>query len=110
MVGASVAGCVSSATFTRPDLTTFVRLDGLGLQVTGQVFEPDRALLACLVLAPDDWCRRCGCQGSLRDTVIGRLSHEPFRWHRTTLLSRLTATSAPSALTCTNPARASRPW
>ncbi|GAA3872833.1 hypothetical protein GCM10022275_22380 [Tessaracoccus defluvii] len=38
---------VPDATFTRPDLTTFTRLDGLGLEVTGQLLEPDRAVLAC---------------------------------------------------------------
>ena len=45
------------ATFTRPDLTTFTRLDGLGLEVTGQLLESDRAVLACRVVEPDDWCR-----------------------------------------------------
>ena len=31
------------ATFARPDLTTFCRLDELGLEVLGQRLEPDRA-------------------------------------------------------------------
>ena len=31
--------------FSTPDLTTFTRLDTLGLQVTGQFLEPDRAVL-----------------------------------------------------------------
>ena len=35
------------ATFACPDLTTFCRLDELGLEVTGQQLEPDRAVLAC---------------------------------------------------------------
>ena len=48
------------ATFTTPDLTTFAGLDELGLEVTGQRLEPDRAVLACRVVKPDDWCRRCG--------------------------------------------------
>ncbi len=39
---------MADATFATPDLTTFARLDGLGLQVTGQFLEPDRAVLACL--------------------------------------------------------------
>ncbi len=42
------------ATFTRPDLTTFTRLDDLGLQVVGQRLEPDRAVLACRVTEPDE--------------------------------------------------------
>ena len=52
------------ATFACPDLTTFCRLDELGLEVTGQRLEPDRAVLACRVLEPDSWCRRCGCEGA----------------------------------------------
>lgn len=43
-----------------------------------QRLEPDRAVLACCVVDPDDWCRRCGCQGSPRDTVVRRLAHEPL--------------------------------
>src|SRR3954464_14196332 len=63
---------VSDATFVRPDLTTFCRLDELGLVVVGQHLEPDRAVLACRVAVdPDDpeegeadrWCRRCGGGG-----------------------------------------------
>ena len=74
------------ATFTRPDLTTFTRLDDLGLQVVGQRLEPDRAVLACRVTEPDGWCRRCGCEGAPRDTVTRRLAHEPLGWRPTTLL------------------------
>lgn len=74
------------ATFTRPDLTTFTRLDDLGLEVTGQLLEPNRAVLACRVVDPDDWCKRCGCQGTPRDTVTRELAHEPFGWRPTTLL------------------------
>ncbi|WP_454085403.1 ISL3 family transposase [Georgenia sp. Marseille-Q6866] len=74
------------ATFTRPDLTTFARLDDLGLEVIGQLLEPDRAVLACRVTAADEWCRRCGCEGVPRDTVTRRLAHEPLGWRPTTLL------------------------
>jgi len=72
--------------FACADLTTFCRLDELGLEVTGQRLDPDRAVLACRVVAPDQWCRRCGCEGSPRDTVTRRLAHEPFGWRPTTLL------------------------
>ncbi len=74
------------ATFTIPDLTTFTRLGDLGLEVVGQRVELDRAVLACRVVEPDDWCRRCGCQGVPRDTVVRRLAHEPFGWRPTMLL------------------------
>src|SRR3954466_7992175 len=74
------------AEFACPDLTTFCRLDELGLVVTGQRLEPDRALLACRVLEPDQWCRRCGCQGVPRDSVVRELAHEPFGWRPTTLV------------------------
>ena len=60
---------MSDATFACPDLTTFCRLDELGLGVTGQRLEPGRAVLACRVTEPDEWCHRCGCLGSQRDTV-----------------------------------------
>lgn len=73
------------ATFARPDLTTFCRLDELGLVVVGQRLEKNRAVLACRVLEPDQWCRRCGCEGAPRDTVIRRLAHEPLGWRPTTL-------------------------
>ncbi len=43
-------------------------------------------MLACRVVDPDDWCRRCGCQGVPRDTVTRELAHEPFGWRPTTLL------------------------
>ncbi|HRA05578.1 MAG TPA: ISL3 family transposase [Propionicimonas sp.] len=73
------------ATFACPDLTTFCRVDDLGLVVTGQLLEPGRTVLACRVVEPDDWCRRCGCQGTVRDTVIRRLAHEPLGWRPTVL-------------------------
>jgi hypothetical protein len=72
--------------FARPDLSTFCRLDELGLIVTGQRLEPGRAVLACRVLEPDQWCRRCGCEGVPRDTVTRQLAHEPLGWRPTTLL------------------------
>lgn len=73
-------------TFTAPDLTTFCRLDGLGLEVIGQRVEPGRAVLACRVVVDDRWCRRCGCEGVVHDVVTRRLAHEPFGWRPTTLL------------------------
>jgi transposase len=77
------------ATFARPDLTTFCRLDELGLEVVGQRLETDRAVLSCRVSEPDRWCRRCGCEGVPRDSVTRRLAHEPFGWRPTTLLVAL---------------------
>jgi transposase-like protein len=77
---------VLDATFAGPDLTAFCRLDELGMEVLGQRLEPDRAVLACRLLEPDSWCRRCGCEGTARDTVTRRLAHEPLGWRPTTLL------------------------
>lgn len=37
------------ATVTCPDLTTFTGLPDLGVEVTGQLLEPDHAVLACRV-------------------------------------------------------------
>ena len=74
------------AGFACADMTTFCRLEELGLEVIGQRLDPDRAVLACRVVEPDQWCRRCGCEGAPRDTVQRRLAHEPFGWRPTTLL------------------------
>lgn len=74
------------ATFACPDLTTFCRLDELGLEVTGQRLETGRAVLACRIPDEDRWCRRCGEEGVVRDSVTRELAHEPFGWRPTTLL------------------------
>ena len=76
---------VPDAIFACPDLTTFCRVDELGLVVVGQRLEPRRAVLACRVVEPDQWCRRCGCEGVVRDTVVRRLAHEPLGWRPTVL-------------------------
>lgn len=73
----SIASCA--------DLTTFCGLDELGLEAVGQRIEPDRAVLACRVVEPDQWCHRCGAEGRPRDTVVRRLAHEPLGWRPTTL-------------------------
>lgn len=79
----------SAEGFVPPDLTSFCRLDGLGLVVTGQRMEPERAVLACRVAGDDRWCRRCGARGEVRDSVTRRLAHEPFGWRPTTLVVTL---------------------
>ena len=76
---------VTDATFACPDVTTFCRVDELGLVVVGQRLEPQRAVLACRVVKQDQWCRRCGCEGVVRDTVVRRLAHEPLGWRPTVL-------------------------
>jgi transposase len=77
---------MADSTFADPDVTTFVRLDGLGLQVVGQFLEPDRAILQCRVVDADQRCRRCGEMGRPRDTTTRRLAHEPVGWRPTLLL------------------------
>lgn len=72
--------------FACPDLTTFCGLDELGLEVTGQRVQADRAVLSCRITDDDSWCRRCGEQGTPRDTVTRQLAHEPLGWRPTTLL------------------------
>ena len=42
-------------------------------------------MLACRVVEPDGWCRRCGCEGAPRDTVVRRSAHGPLGWRPTTL-------------------------
>ena len=82
-------GCSAAESWVeegKSDLTRFARLDELGLEVTGQRVTVDRAVLACRVVEPDTWCRRCGCEGAPRDTVTRGLAHEPLGWRPTTLL------------------------
>ncbi|MGP7961082.1 ISL3 family transposase [Sanguibacter sp. A247] len=76
-------------TFAAPDLTTFARLDELGLEAVGQYLGTDRAVLECRATEPDQWCRQCGCEGVPRGTVARRLAHEPFGHWPTTLLIRV---------------------
>ena len=75
----------TAAGFERPDLTMFCRLDELGLVAVGQRLDPDGAVLRCRVVAADQWCRRCGCEGTPRDSVVRRLAHEPLGWRPTVL-------------------------
>ena len=76
------------ATFACADLTTFCRLDELGLEVIAQRLEPGRAVLACRPVPGelDRWCRRCGGEGKPRDSVTRWLAHEPFGHRPTSLL------------------------
>ena len=84
------AATLPDATFACPDLTTFCRLDELGLLVTGQRLEPDRAVLACRVIDDDQWCRRCGCEGfaprhgdpTPRPRAVGLAAHRPVTIRR----------------------------
>lgn len=80
---------VAHPTFAESCLTTVSRLDELGLNAVGQSLEPDRTVIQCRVVAPSRWCRKCGCEGAPRDTVIHRLAHEPFGHRPTTLLIRV---------------------
>ncbi|MCK3771291.1 ISL3 family transposase [Microbacterium aerolatum] len=77
------------ATFAAPDLTTFCRLDDLGLEAVGQFLDRERAVIECRVIEPDPWCRKCGAEGVVRDTVARQLAHEPFGHRPTTLLVRV---------------------
>jgi hypothetical protein len=91
------------ATFVRPDLGSFCRLDELSLQVVEQRLELGRAVLACRIVETDEfarWCRRCGCEAAPRDSVTRRLAHEPLGWRPTTLLITIRRIAAPAAGMC----------
>lgn len=75
--------------YTPAELTTFCLLDDLGLNVTSQHLTSTRAGLACRSTSPDDWCHRCGCHATARDSLIRELAHFPFGWRPTTLQVRL---------------------
>lgn len=62
---------------TSPDLTTFARVDALGLRVDAQQIWPDKAILFCSLLTVDDRCPRCGAGGRVHDQVLRRFTHLP---------------------------------
>jgi hypothetical protein len=76
---------VSDATFACPDLTTFARLDELGLEWSGQRLEPDRAVIACRVVEADRLVPALRLRGRRAGHVVRELAHEPFGWRPTTL-------------------------
>lgn len=78
-----------NATFDAPDLTTFARVDELGLVVVGQHLPPARAVLECRLADEDPWCRACGARSTSRGTVSRSLAHAPFGHRPTTLLVRI---------------------
>ncbi|SMX95377.1 ISL3 family transposase, partial [Brevibacterium aurantiacum] len=80
---------MAKPTFSTPDLTTFCRLDTLDLACIGQHITGHKAILECRPNTADDWCRRCGGHGIIRDTVVRQLAHEPFGHRPTTLHIRL---------------------
>ena len=62
---------------TSPDLTTFARVDALGLRVDAQQIWPDKAILFCSLVTVDDRCPRCGAGGRVHDQVLRRFTHLP---------------------------------
>lgn len=78
-----------NATVAAPDLTTFCRLDELGLIAVGQQLSPGRAVIRCRVPESDRWCRSCGTEGVVRDAVVRKLAHEPFGHRPSILLVRV---------------------
>src|SRR5699024_2739268 len=72
-----------------PHLPAFRRPHTPDLTCTGQHITGQKAILECRPNTADDWCRRCGGHGIVRDTVVRRLAHEPFGHRPTTLHIRL---------------------
>jgi transposase len=80
---------VSQSIFTTPDLTVFAGLDQLGLVATGQCITKREAVIACDVVAADDYCQTCGSRARPIGTVKRQLSHEPFGARPTVLHVRI---------------------
>ena len=91
------------ATFACPDLTTFCRLDELGLEVTGQRAEPDRACWRAGSSTRIDGVGAAARKAAARDTVTRRLAHEPFGWRPTTLLITVRRYRCASCRSCVAP-------
>ena len=82
---------MSETTFSRPDLTTFLGLEALGLTAVGQFLTAQRAVIECRmpIGLEDPFCKVCGAQGVARGTVARRLAHVPVGWRPTQLVVRL---------------------
>ena len=92
---------MANATFDCPDLSAFTGLDDLGLEVIGQRVGDDRTVLACKVVGEDRWCRQCGGEGVVRDTVVRHLAHVPYAGGTPPCCTlACAATAAGSVLTC----------
>ena len=76
---------MSETTFTRPDLTTFLGLEALGLTAVGRLLTAERAVIECRmpIGLEDPFCKVCGAQGAARGTVARRLAHVPVAWRPT---------------------------
>lgn len=62
---------------TVPDLTTFARIDVLGLKVVAQQVWSDKTVLSCIPSLSDRTCPGCGGQGSWHDTFTRWFTHLP---------------------------------
>ena len=73
------------ATFARPDLTTFARLNELGLESPASSWN---LAARCSRAAFSSLSSGVGgaAVNALRDTVTRRLAHEPLGWRPTTLV------------------------
>ena len=82
---------MSETTFSRPDLTTFLGLEALGLTAVGQFLTAERAVIECRmpIGLEDPFCKVCGAQGAARGTVARRLAHVPVAWRPTELVVRV---------------------
>lgn len=82
---------MSETTFSRPDLTTFLGLEALGLTAVGQFLTAERAVIECRtpIGLEDPLCKVCGAQGVARGTVARRLAHVPVGWRPTELVVRV---------------------
>ena len=82
---------MSETTFSRPDLTTFLGLEALGLTAVGQFLTAERAVIECRmpIGLEDPLCKVCGAQGAARGTVARRLAHVPVAWRPTELVVRV---------------------
>lgn len=85
-----------------PDHDAFSRLDEHGFTAISQRVEPDRAALECRIRRTEDvdqWCRRCGQQGTPRGTVTRHLAHVPFGRRPTQLKLRIRRYRCPDCRT-----------
>src|SRR5699024_2240181 len=76
-------------TFSCPDLDVFCMLNTAGVTVTGQYLTDQQAALQCRIMASDEFCRHCGSQARVRDSLLRKVTHVPMGWRPTQLHVRL---------------------
>ena len=80
---------MNDLTFSSPDLSSFYRLNNLGLVATGQHLCAEHAVIECRFTKAPEPCPKCAAAGVSRGTIDRHLAHTPYGQRPTKLLLRI---------------------